>query len=150
MKAFIEVTSGPCAGLSDYDRTILRNAARQFANARGATIRLAELLGLTLGKAARLFGNSAAVILGNNWERKYQSLVEQALRQAFDLATLGLDPEGQQGALGLASQGPGHRQWHGRWLHWSTGAGGRSANNDLPDPPVDRRNRSSAWGRHPV
>jgi hypothetical protein len=96
MKAFIEVTSAPCSGLSDSDRTILRNAARQFANARGATIRLAELLGLTLGKAARLFGNSAAVMLGNNWERKYQSLVEQALRQAFDLATLGLDPEGQQ------------------------------------------------------
>ena len=95
MKTFIDVTSGPCSGLSDSDRTILRNAARQFANARGATIRLAELLGLTLGKAARLFGNSAAAILGNNWERKYQSLVEQALRQAFDLATLGLDPEGQ-------------------------------------------------------
>ena len=92
----LTVTDGTCSGLSDSDRTILRNAARQFANARGATIRLAERLGLALGKAASLFGNSAARIFGSNWERKYQSLVEQALRQAFDLATLGLDPEGQQ------------------------------------------------------
>jgi hypothetical protein len=92
----LTVTGGACSGFSDYDLTKLRNAARQFANGRGSTIRLVERLGLALGKAASLFGNSAARIFGRDWKQKYQSLVEQALRQAFELAILGLDPEGER------------------------------------------------------
>jgi hypothetical protein len=87
---------GACAGFSDFDRTNLRNAARLFVDGRGRTIRLVERVGLTLGKVTSLFGTSAVHLFGRNGDRKYHSLVEQALHRAFELATLGLKPEGDR------------------------------------------------------
>ena len=80
-----------CAGLSEADRAMLEEAAAILLNFRGIVIRISEWLGGKLHGIGRRFADSGPHLLGDDWQARYQALVEGALRNAYRIGTLGLD-----------------------------------------------------------
>jgi hypothetical protein len=86
-----DTTDNACAGLSDPDRARLAEAARILLDARGIVIRTSEWLGSRLHGVGRRFAELGPHLLGEDWQARYQTLVEGALRNAYRIGTLGLD-----------------------------------------------------------
>ncbi len=86
-----DTTDNACAGLSDADRARLAEAARILLDARGIVIRASEWLGGRLHGIGRRFADFGPHLLGDDWQARYQALVEGALRNAYRVGTLGLD-----------------------------------------------------------
>jgi hypothetical protein len=80
-----------CAGLSDADRARLRDAADILLDSRGIVIRISEWLGGRLRGLGRRFADAGPHLLGEDWQARYQALVEGALHNAYRIGTLGLD-----------------------------------------------------------
>jgi EcsC protein family len=103
-----------CAGFAEEDREALWLAAKTLADERGLIIRITGVL----GNRAEWLGEKAAEIgskmFGDRWQEKITELTEHALWKAHDVATLGLDPQGD------------HEPW--RWFNKAmtiaTGAAG--------------------------
>jgi len=77
------------------DREALWEAAKTFADQRGFIVQIADILGQGmewLGAAAAAF--SAEMFPDDALRKKIEELIKQALWAAQDLATLGLDPQG--------------------------------------------------------
>jgi hypothetical protein len=86
-----DTTDNACAGLSDADRARLIEAADILLDARGIVIRTSEWLGGRLHGLGRRFADFGPHLLGEDWQARYQALVEGALRNAYRIGTLGLD-----------------------------------------------------------
>jgi hypothetical protein len=86
-----DTTDNACAGLSDADRAKLAEAARILLDARGIVIRISEWLGGRLHSVGRRFADFGPHLLGEDWQARYQALVEGALHNAYRVGTLGLD-----------------------------------------------------------
>jgi hypothetical protein len=84
-------TDTSCAGLSDADRARLAEAAEILLDSRGIVIRISEWLGGRLHGLGRRFAEFGPHLLGEDWQTRYQMLVEGALRNAYRIGTLGLD-----------------------------------------------------------
>ncbi|UPG72796.1 EcsC family protein [Roseomonas gilardii subsp. gilardii] len=85
-----------CAILSPEDREKLWSAACILIDQRGLVVRITSLLGGVveqIGGAAAGFGDK---ILGEGWRDQIQGLAEEALWKGHDIATLGLDPQGER------------------------------------------------------
>ena len=87
-----DTTDNACAGLSDGDRARLAEAARILVDARGIVIRTSEWCGSRLHGLGRRFADLGPHLLGEDWQSRYQTLVEGALRNAYRIGTLGLNP----------------------------------------------------------
>ena len=87
-----DTTDNACADLSDDDRARLAEAARILLDARGIVIRASEWLGGRLHGVGQRFADLGPHLLGEDWQARYQTLVEGALRNAYRIGTLGLDP----------------------------------------------------------
>jgi hypothetical protein len=83
-------TDNSCAGLDDADRARLAEAAHILIDARGIVIRSSEWLGGRLHGVGRRFAELGPHLLGEDWQARYQALVEGALRNAYRVGTLGL------------------------------------------------------------
>ncbi len=79
-------TNNACAGLDAGDRASLAEAAAILLDARGIVIRTSEWLGGRLHAAGPHLSSE-------DWQARYQALVEAALRNAYRVGTLGLDGE---------------------------------------------------------
>jgi EcsC protein family len=84
-------TDNACAGLDDRDRASLAEAADILLDARGIVIRSSEWLGGKLHGVGRRFADFGPHLLGEDWQARYQALVESALRNAYRAGTVGLD-----------------------------------------------------------
>jgi hypothetical protein len=89
-------TDNVCAGLSDDDSARLAEAAAILLDARGIVIRTSEWLGGKLHGVGRRFAEFGPHLLGEDWQARYQTLVESALRKAYRIGTLGLDTASQR------------------------------------------------------
>jgi EcsC protein family len=89
-------TDNACAGLSDEDRARLAEAAFILLDARGIVIRSSEWLGGRLHGIGRRFAALGPHLLGEDWQVRYQALVEGALRNGYRVGTLGLDAASQR------------------------------------------------------
>jgi hypothetical protein len=87
-----DTTDNACADLSDDDRARLAEAARILLDARGIVIRTSEWLGGRFHGVGRRFADLGPHLLGEDWQSRYHTLVESALRNAYRIGTLGLDP----------------------------------------------------------
>jgi hypothetical protein len=85
-----DTTDNACAGLSDADRARLAEAAGILLDARGVVIRVSEWLGGRLHGLGRRFAEIGPHLLGEDWQARYQALVEGALRNAYRVGTVGL------------------------------------------------------------
>jgi hypothetical protein len=88
-----------CAALGDADRARLAEAAAILLDARGLVIRVSERLGRRLRGIGLRFADLGPHqlgprLLGEDWQARYQALVEAALRNAYRVGTLGLDSAG--------------------------------------------------------
>jgi hypothetical protein len=86
-----DTTDNACGGLSDADRARLAEAAGILLDARGMVIRTSEWLGGRLHGLGRRFADLGPHLLGEDWQARYQALVEGALHNAYRIGTLGLD-----------------------------------------------------------
>jgi hypothetical protein len=86
-----DTTDNACAGLSDADRARLAEAACILLDARGIVIRASEWLSGRLHGLGRRFADLGPHLLGEDWQVRYQALVEGALQNAYRIGTLGLD-----------------------------------------------------------
>jgi hypothetical protein len=86
----IEPSDNACAGLGDADRALLEEAADILLDSRGTVIRISEWLGGRLHGLGRRFADIGPHLLGEDWQTRYQALVEGALRNAYRVGTLGL------------------------------------------------------------
>jgi hypothetical protein len=91
-----DTTDNTCAGLDDADRARLAEAAAILLDARGIVIRSSEWLGGKLHGMGRRFADLGPHLLGEDWQTRYQALVEGALRNAYRVGTLGLDGESER------------------------------------------------------
>lgn len=89
-------TDNACAGLDDSDRASLAEAAAILLDARGIVIRTSEWLGGKLRGVGRRFADVGPHLFGQDWQARYQALVEGALRNAYRVGTVGLDGEGER------------------------------------------------------
>jgi hypothetical protein len=89
-------TDNACAGLGHADRARLAEAAAILLDARGIVIRSSEWLGGRLHGIGRRFAEFGPHLLGEDWQARYQALVEGALRNAYRVGTLGLDAANQR------------------------------------------------------
>lgn len=91
-----DYSGNSCALLSIEDREKLWKAACTLADARGLIIRITSFVGQGTewagGKAAEI----ASKMFGEGWEAKIKVFAEDALRQGHDLATLGMDADGDR------------------------------------------------------
>ncbi|HUD60382.1 MAG TPA: EcsC family protein [Acetobacteraceae bacterium] len=81
------------AGLDDSDHASLAQAAAILLDARSIVIRTSEWLGGKLNGVGRRFADIGPHLLGQDWQPRYQALVEAALRNAYRVGTVGLDSE---------------------------------------------------------
>jgi hypothetical protein len=102
----IEPSDNACAGLGDADRALLEEAADILLDSRGTVIRISEWLGGRLHGLGRRFADIGPHLLGEDWQTRYQALVEGALRNAYRVGTLGL---GVSPGAGSASCSPRRR-----------------------------------------
>jgi hypothetical protein len=91
-----DVTDNACAGLDAADHARLTEAAGILLDARGIVIRTGEWLGGKLHGVGRRFTDVGPHLLGEDWQARYQALVESALRNAYRVGTLGLDGESER------------------------------------------------------
>jgi hypothetical protein len=88
--------SNACAGFPTEDRKALWWAAKTLVDEQGLIVWITEVVGHRVewlgGKAAE-FGAKA---FGDRWQEKITDLTEQTLWKANDLATLGLNPQGDR------------------------------------------------------
>lgn len=88
-------TSNACAGFPSVDQEALWGAAKTLVDQQGLIVRITEVVGNRTewigGKAAEL----GSKVFGDRWQEKLTELTENALWKAHDLATLGLDPQGE-------------------------------------------------------
>ncbi len=84
------------ARLDDADRASLAQAAAILLDARGIVIRTSEWLGGKLNGVGRRFADIGPHLLGQDWQPRYQALVEAALRNAYRVGTVGLDSESER------------------------------------------------------
>ena len=91
-----DITDNTCAGLDEADRARLAEAAAILLDARGIVIRSSEWLGGKLHGMGRRFADLGPHLLGEDWQTRYQALVEGALRNAYRVGTLGLDGESER------------------------------------------------------
>jgi hypothetical protein len=89
-------TDNSCAGLGAAERARLAEAAAILLDARGIVIRSSEWLGGKLSGMGRRFADIGPHLLGEDWQRRYQTVVEGALRNAYRVGTLGLDSESER------------------------------------------------------
>jgi len=80
-----------CAGLDDGERVRLAEAADSLLDARGVVIRTSEWLRGRFHGMGRRFAEIGPHLFGDDWQARYQMLVEGALRNAYRVGTLGLD-----------------------------------------------------------
>ena len=84
-----------CAGLSDEEREELWWAAKTLADEPGIIVRFATVIGSGVdwvrGKAAEV----GSKIFGDGWRTKVTETTEEVLWKAYDIATLGLGPQGE-------------------------------------------------------
>jgi hypothetical protein len=118
-------TDNTCAGLDDTDRARLAEAAAILLDARGIVIRSSEWLGGRLHGMGRRFADLGPHVLGEDWQGRYQGLIEGALRNAYRVGTMGLAGES------------GRRPW--RWLNKLVAAatGGASGFVGVPGIAAD-------------
>jgi hypothetical protein len=86
-----DATDNACAGLSDAERDSLAEAADILLDARGIVIRISGWLAGRLHGAGRRFTDIGPHLLGDDWQARYQALIEAALRNAYRIGTFGLD-----------------------------------------------------------
>lgn len=85
-----------CGGFADEDREALWWAAKTLVDEQGLLMRITDVIG---NKVEWVGGRAAAIgskVLGDRWQEKITELTEQALWKAHDVATLGLDPQGDR------------------------------------------------------
>lgn len=92
----LDSTDNACAGLDDSDRASLAEAAAILLDARGIVIRTSEWLGGKLHGVGRRLAEVGPHLFGQDWQPRYQALVESALRNAYRVGTVGLDGEGER------------------------------------------------------
>jgi hypothetical protein len=91
-----DTTDNACAGLSDAERDSLAEAADILLDSRGIVIRVSEWLADRLHGVGRRFADVGPHLIGEDWQARYQALVEAALRNAYRVGTFGLDATGRQ------------------------------------------------------
>jgi len=89
-------TDNTCAGLDNADRARLAEAAGILLDARGIVIRSSEWLGGRLHGMGRRFAEFGPQLLGEDWQARYQAVVEGALRNAYRVGTFGLAGESRR------------------------------------------------------
>ena len=86
-----DIADNACPGLSDADLASLAEAADILLDARGIVIRVSEWLAGKLHGVGRRFTDVGPHLLGDDWQARYQALVEGALRNAYRVGIFGLD-----------------------------------------------------------
>lgn len=85
-----------CALLSSEDRGKLWVAACTLADQRGLIVRITSLLGEFVEQIGSKAADVGDKVWGEGWRDKIQELAEEALWKGLDIATLGLDPQGER------------------------------------------------------
>ncbi len=85
-----------CISLGTDDQAKIAEAAAILLDARGIVIRVSEWIGGRLHGLGRHFADLGPHLLGEEWQARYQSLVEGSLRNAYRVGTVGLSRPGQR------------------------------------------------------
>jgi hypothetical protein len=94
--AFPDFSGNACAGFDDDERSRLRDAALILADSGSVVVKLAAYVGKGAEWAKDAVAETGAKVFGDGWQDKVQEVVEVALWRANDLATVGLEPEGER------------------------------------------------------
>jgi hypothetical protein len=93
---FPDYSGNACAILSPDDRERLWQAACTLVDERGLIVRITSLVGQGTEWAGGKASELGAKVFGEGWEDKIKEYAEEALWRAHDVATFGMDPDGDR------------------------------------------------------